>query len=593
MKQIILFIFFITVTESIFSQNINVKVKTSIPDNLTHQDIKMTLTDGNETYEGYTDENGVVEFTDVLVDIKEEQPQFVPNDYKIVSGWPNPVSSSTPQINIKYQVAPKKGQSNVKLAIYDVLGREVKTLVSDQLSKGQYQTAWNGTNIFGQRVAAGVYVYRMIADGEVRTGKISTLESFGGGNSTPPNEYLGSFVPTMQKQTHTPTSVEGDYLLIPASVESNEFILKKEGFEGNIRPVNQTYNITSDTTLVVMLEYVGKSFLKVAQTDLYNNAVPDGQTTITIDGNAQTFPGGLDTLLVAVTPGSGKSIDIKTGGSHYGWRIVGSGQDVRSQLTDRNKTINLEESVVGELRVVGDELFKPVWNKGYDNNDVSGITLVMPPTDPDYEINGDKIVARMGDPDLLALPIGPDINRVYILTGPPSTSWDAPFDQLHDLADFKLTMPQAVIDANYDWFSKDHKEITKMYNTRSIHEGTNPPLIYVKRASDGREVLKAANGWHIITPAVSSTHGEYTDLSTNRIISAISRIDVTTPHQPNIRHILGENGAVYLMHTDSDLLWLITFFNENSPFFLEYSPKDHKFQRVAEGMGPGFSLKEP
>ena len=53
-----------------------------------------------------------------------------------------------------------RGQtSNVKLIVYDLLGREVATLVNEELKPGTYEADWDGSNY-----SSGVYFYKIIVD---------------------------------------------------------------------------------------------------------------------------------------------------------------------------------------------------------------------------------------------------------------------------------------------------------------------------------------------------------------------------------------------------------------------------------------------
>jgi flagellar hook assembly protein FlgD len=53
------------------------------------------------------------------------------------------------------------GGDRISLVIYDMTGREVKTLIgSQQMGKGPYQVEWDGTNNAGTGVASGIYSTR-------------------------------------------------------------------------------------------------------------------------------------------------------------------------------------------------------------------------------------------------------------------------------------------------------------------------------------------------------------------------------------------------------------------------------------------------
>ena len=76
----------------------------------------------------------------------------LPKDYSLYQNYPNPFNPST---NIKYDI-PKDNFVSVK--IYDVLGREIKTLVNDFKKTGSYIVTFNGSEF-----ASGVYFYRIQA----------------------------------------------------------------------------------------------------------------------------------------------------------------------------------------------------------------------------------------------------------------------------------------------------------------------------------------------------------------------------------------------------------------------------------------------
>lgn len=74
----------------------------------------------------------------------------IPGTYKLAQNYPNPFN---PVTNISYSI-PKAG--NVKLAVYDVLGREIASLVNEYKTAGNYSVNFNAENL-----ASGIYVYRI------------------------------------------------------------------------------------------------------------------------------------------------------------------------------------------------------------------------------------------------------------------------------------------------------------------------------------------------------------------------------------------------------------------------------------------------
>ncbi|MBL8026621.1 MAG: T9SS type A sorting domain-containing protein, partial [Fibrobacteres bacterium] len=82
-----------------------------------------------------------------------------------LSASPNPF---TPISNIRV-VLPSA--SDVHLAVYDVSGRLVRELNSSRLNKGVHTFFWRGENTNGQRVSAGLYVYRLTTNNSILTVK--------------------------------------------------------------------------------------------------------------------------------------------------------------------------------------------------------------------------------------------------------------------------------------------------------------------------------------------------------------------------------------------------------------------------------------
>ncbi|MBI4547714.1 MAG: fibronectin type III domain-containing protein [Ignavibacteriae bacterium] len=97
--------------------------------------------------------------TDILTDFGEvtgvdDASQPLPQQYHLYQAYPNPFNPST---NVRFEVA---GLGFVSLKVYDVLGREVATLVNEELRPGRYEATWNATQF-----ASGVYYVRMAASG--------------------------------------------------------------------------------------------------------------------------------------------------------------------------------------------------------------------------------------------------------------------------------------------------------------------------------------------------------------------------------------------------------------------------------------------
>jgi len=98
------------------------------------------------------------------------EPNMTPESYTLSQNYPNPFNPTT-QIKFTLPV-----DSRVDLKIYDILGREVATLMSDELKAGYYTTEWNGRNNSGVMVSSGIYIYRIVAGKFVQTKKMMMLK---------------------------------------------------------------------------------------------------------------------------------------------------------------------------------------------------------------------------------------------------------------------------------------------------------------------------------------------------------------------------------------------------------------------------------
>ena len=88
------------------------------------------------------------------------------DEYKLSDNYPNPFNPST---TIGYDV---KEAGDVSIIIYDMLGREVRTLVNEYMLPNSYNIIWNGINDQGLQSASGVYYYKMISNDFVDTKKM-------------------------------------------------------------------------------------------------------------------------------------------------------------------------------------------------------------------------------------------------------------------------------------------------------------------------------------------------------------------------------------------------------------------------------------
>lgn len=109
--------------------------------------------------------------TTELADAEEDNSASEPvADYELAQNYPNPFNPST-SIGFTLREA-----GDVKLAVYDLNGQLVKTLLAGNLPAGRHNVIWNATNANGAKVASGVYFYKLIANGFVAQKKLVLMK---------------------------------------------------------------------------------------------------------------------------------------------------------------------------------------------------------------------------------------------------------------------------------------------------------------------------------------------------------------------------------------------------------------------------------
>jgi flagellar hook assembly protein FlgD len=83
---------------------------------------------------------------------------------------PNPFR---PETEITFTI-PSLGE--VDLTVYNIAGRTVRRLTTGARPAGRHSVKWDGRDAAGQRVAAGVYFYRLVAADRVLTRKMTVMK---------------------------------------------------------------------------------------------------------------------------------------------------------------------------------------------------------------------------------------------------------------------------------------------------------------------------------------------------------------------------------------------------------------------------------
>lgn len=102
--------------------------------------------------------------TSQILTVRESAGSDLPAGFALEQNFPNPFNPST---TIRFQIAK---QSMVSLKLYDISGREVRTLASENLAAGVYEATFDATGL-----ASGVYMYRLEAGGFSQMRKLVLL----------------------------------------------------------------------------------------------------------------------------------------------------------------------------------------------------------------------------------------------------------------------------------------------------------------------------------------------------------------------------------------------------------------------------------
>jgi hypothetical protein len=91
----------------------------------------------------------------------------VPERFELSQNYPNPFNAGTV---IPFSLAGSRTRE-VRLEVFDILGRQVRVLLNESITAGRQQVVWDGTDKHGNSVASGVYFYRLTVAGEGATAK--------------------------------------------------------------------------------------------------------------------------------------------------------------------------------------------------------------------------------------------------------------------------------------------------------------------------------------------------------------------------------------------------------------------------------------
>ena len=80
-----------------------------------------------------------------------------PEGFKLNQNYPNPFNPAT---TIRYSL---ESNSHVQVEVFNLLGSKIKILENENKSAGNYSAVWDASNLKGEKVVSGIYIYRMTA----------------------------------------------------------------------------------------------------------------------------------------------------------------------------------------------------------------------------------------------------------------------------------------------------------------------------------------------------------------------------------------------------------------------------------------------
>lgn len=143
-------------------ENFMVSTKTDA----SNQEVPSVLLRNDRIYTIWTDEppggqpgkksiwGNILDF-DNPVSVAKPGSEVNPIELNLFKNYPNPFNPTT---TIKYELSHR---SQIRLVIYNVLGKEIITLVNKEVIRGSHEVQWNGLDVKGGDVATGIYFYRL------------------------------------------------------------------------------------------------------------------------------------------------------------------------------------------------------------------------------------------------------------------------------------------------------------------------------------------------------------------------------------------------------------------------------------------------
>jgi hypothetical protein len=124
-----------------------------------------------ESLIGYSDNSSTKNYTGFWYTLNEnlttnvKDQNFIPAEFRLEQNYPNPFNPSTV---IKFAVSEK---SMTTLKVYDIIGREIATLINEERDAGWYEQSFDASAL-----SSGIYIYRLTAGSKVFSKKMMLIK---------------------------------------------------------------------------------------------------------------------------------------------------------------------------------------------------------------------------------------------------------------------------------------------------------------------------------------------------------------------------------------------------------------------------------
>ena len=181
----------------------------------------------------------------------------LPTSFALGQNYPNPFNPST---IIPYQIPVS---THVRLEVFNLLGQRLATLVDAERSAGAHTAQWDGTDVAGRAVGAGVYIYRLSGGGMTESRRMVLVDGQAG-------------ISAVGAATTRPvwSAVEGS-----VEMDGPVYGLTVSG-QGLVPYVDPTFRVGVDEADIVIEEHGGIPLMKLAAGGILGDVNNDGQVDL-------------------------------------------------------------------------------------------------------------------------------------------------------------------------------------------------------------------------------------------------------------------------------------------------------------------------